>query len=127
MTRKGKPLSFEIATRLTQLDKVQLEHVELPEVDKFVDEKIARKKANHYTKPAKQMPKSLRPLCGARTRAGGRCRATPVWDKVNNQPKNGRCRMHGGLSTGPKTNAGKRKALACLAKGRETMKARRVV
>lgn len=37
--------------------------------------------------------------CGARTRVGRPCRA-PARD-------NGRCRMHGGLSTGPKTPEGR--------------------
>lgn len=32
--------------------------------------------------------------CGAKTRAGGRCQQPGM-------PKNGRCRYHGGLSTGP--------------------------
>ena len=45
-------------------------------------------------------PKTLRPVCGARTRAGGECQAKAV--------RGGRrCRMHGGLSTGPKTEAGR--------------------
>lgn len=34
-------------------------------------------------------------LCGAKTRADGRCRKS--------QMPNGRCRYHGGMSTGPKT------------------------
>ncbi len=38
------------------------------------------------------------PRCGARTRAGGCCRQPAM--------KNGRCRMHGGLSTGPRTPEG---------------------
>jgi len=40
--------------------------------------------------------------CGAKTRVGGRCR----------KPKmpNGRCRFHGGMSTGPKTPNTKRNA-----------------
>lgn len=39
--------------------------------------------------------------CGARcrTRAGARCRNMPM--------TNGRCRMHGGRSTGPKTRKGR--------------------
>ena len=41
---------------------------------------------------------SLAPRCGARTRAGHPCRAPAM--------KNGRCRMHGGASTGPRTKAG---------------------
>ena len=43
-------------------------------------------------------------LCGAKTRAGVPCRNLPM--------KNGRCRMHGGLSTGPKTAAGLARARA---------------
>ena len=38
-------------------------------------------------------------LCGARTRVGGRCRRRSM--------RNGRCRLHGGCSTGPKTAAGR--------------------
>ena len=38
------------------------------------------------------------PRCGARTRAGGCCRQPAM--------ANGRCRMHGGLSTGPRTPEG---------------------
>jgi hypothetical protein len=42
---------------------------------------------------------NTRPQCGAKTRSGPPCRAKAVKGKV-------RCRMHGGLSTGPKTQAG---------------------
>ncbi len=38
------------------------------------------------------------PRCGARTRRGVPCRAPAM--------ANGRCRMHGGKSTGPRTEAG---------------------
>ena len=38
------------------------------------------------------------PRCGARTRAGTPCRSPAM--------PNGRCRMHGGASTGPRTAAG---------------------
>lgn len=37
-------------------------------------------------------------FCGARTRQGGRCRQIPA--------ANGRCYLHGGLSTGPRTAEG---------------------
>ena len=40
--------------------------------------------------------------CGARTRAGGPCRSRPVSGAA-------RCRMHGGMSTGPRTAEGKRR------------------
>ena len=42
------------------------------------------------------------PRCGARTRAGCPCRQPAM--------KNGRCRLHGGLSTGPRTQEGRRRA-----------------
>ena len=38
--------------------------------------------------------------CGAKTRKGTPCKITDVYN-------GGRCRFHGGLSTGPKTAAGK--------------------
>ncbi len=41
-----------------------------------------------------------RPRCGAKTRAGGAC-------LVRAEPGKARCRFHGGLSTGPKTEAGR--------------------
>ncbi len=37
-------------------------------------------------------------ICGAKTRAGTPCKNSPM--------KNGRCRMHGGKSTGPRTPEG---------------------
>lgn len=42
------------------------------------------------------------PRCGAKRRDGGRCQAPAM--------PNGRCRLHGGLSTGPKTPEGKERA-----------------
>jgi len=44
------------------------------------------------------------PRCGARTRAGGCCRQPAM--------ANGRCRMHGGLSTGPRTAEGRARCAA---------------
>jgi hypothetical protein len=41
-----------------------------------------------------------RPRCGAKTRAGGTCMVRVEFGKE-------RCRFHGGLSTGPKTEAGR--------------------
>ena len=48
-----------------------------------------------------------RPRCGAKTRRGTRCRAPAVWDRDKDQSRNGRCKFHGGLSTGPKTKSGR--------------------
>jgi hypothetical protein len=40
----------------------------------------------------------MREICGAKTRAGEPCKGQPM--------ANGRCRMHGGPSTGPRTPEG---------------------
>ncbi len=58
--------------------------------------------------------KPERPRCGARCRDGHECRAPAVWDKKHDRPRTGRCRMYGGLSTGPRTLVGRRRALANL-------------
>jgi hypothetical protein len=58
-----------------------------------------------------------RPRCGSRTRAGGECAAPAVWDAKAGKPVNGRCRMHGGLSTGPRSTEGRARALANLRRG----------
>ncbi len=50
-----------------------------------------------------EFPEDLRDLrCGAKTRAGTPC-------KLNSIYSNGRCKFHGGLSTGAKTKEGKAK------------------
>jgi hypothetical protein len=66
------------------------------------------------------------PRCGARTRSGGRCRryaAIDPWTKKRRK----RCRLHGGLSTGPKFPDAKERSLAAanagLARWRERMRA----
>lgn len=51
------------------------------------------------------LPKAQRPACGALTRQGAICAAKVV-------PGKKRCRLHGGLSTGPKTEAGKERIAA---------------
>lgn len=53
-----------------------------------------------------EMPEELAGMqCGARTRAGTPCKRTGIYD-------NGRCRNHGGMSTGPKTPEGKSRSAA---------------
>jgi hypothetical protein len=44
--------------------------------------------------------------CGAKTRKGTPCRCKAM--------RNGRCRLHGGCSTGPRTVAGKKRSAANL-------------
>ena len=51
-----------------------------------------------------RFPDELRGLqCGAKTRAGTPCKITALYGA-------GRCKFHGGLSSGPKTKAGKRRS-----------------
>lgn len=45
-------------------------------------------------------------MCGAKTRKGTSCQCKAM--------ANGRCKYHGGMSTGPKTKEGKMRALANL-------------
>ena len=54
-----------------------------------------------------KVPRKKRGICGARTRRDTPCQAPPVWNKVQDKAKNGRCKLHGGLSTGPRTEAGR--------------------
>jgi len=46
-----------------------------------------------------------RKTCGARTRSGHPCKRAPSIGE-DGLPVNGRCKLHGGHSTGPKTDAG---------------------
>lgn len=46
-----------------------------------------------------ELPVVLEFSCGAQTRAGTPCKQRSTY-------RNGRCKLHGGLSTGPKTEAG---------------------
>jgi hypothetical protein len=64
-----------------------------------------RKKEGYRSQiPYPGLPQELRGLtCGAKTRKGTPC-------KIKNIYHNGRCKLHGGYSTGPKTVEGKRRS-----------------
>jgi hypothetical protein len=54
--------------------------------------------------PHLPLPKEFQGMtCGAKTRAGTSCKLTSIYP-------NGRCKFHGGLSTGPKTEAGRKRS-----------------
>lgn len=58
------------------------------------------------------VPEDLHDLCcGARTRAGTPCKMRGLF-------RSGRCKLHGGLSTGPKSEAGKAKSAQNAKRGR---------
>jgi hypothetical protein len=65
-----------------------------------------RNKVAHYRDKARPYE-----LCGAMNRRGLPCQALAL--------DNGRCRNHGGMSTGPKTEDGKRRSLAGLKQFRQ--------
>lgn len=54
---------------------------------------------------ASAMPRRQSDVCGAKTRTGSPCQCKPV--KLG-----GRCKYHGGLSTGPRTPEGKARVVA---------------
>lgn len=55
-----------------------------------------------------KLRKSERGTCNAKTRKKSLCQAPPSWDNIRDMAVNGRCKLHGGLSTGPKTEAGRK-------------------
>ena len=61
---------------------------------------------------AARSPAVTRPQCGARCRDGHPCEAPAVWSASTGAARNGRCRMHGGLSTGPRTVEGRARVAA---------------
>ncbi|WP_315855983.1 HGGxSTG domain-containing protein [Pseudooceanicola nitratireducens] len=63
----------------------------------------------------KALPPKERPRCTAKTRTGSACKH-PV------SPGKRRCRLHGGASTGPRTEAGKRRIAEGQKKRREREK-----
>lgn len=54
-----------------------------------------------------KVQRKKRGVCGAKTRRGSLCQAPPVWNRSKDKARNGRCKLHGGHSTGPKTEAGR--------------------
>jgi hypothetical protein len=57
---------------------------------------------------SRRLPRGKRPRCGARTRKDTAC--------VRPALANGRCPNHGGLSTGPRTKAGRKRIAAAQRK-----------
>lgn len=72
--------------------------------------------ARMIARPVDREPRGERPVCGAKRRDGGTCCARVVWVAGEESPRR-RCRLHGGLSTGPRTSAGAARARANLRRG----------
>ena len=63
-----------------------------------------------YRTPIDRVFKHELPLCGARCRSGHPCQAKATRDvETGCYVRNGRCRLHGGLSTGPRTPEGRQR------------------
>ena len=61
--------------------------------------------------PMPKQPEAVQGLqCGATTRAGTPCKLMGLY-------KSGRCKLHGGMSTGPKSEAGRQQSRINGAKG----------
>lgn len=111
-------VKLKITTHITKAEDKEIEQIVLyggggKGLDEWVDRKIAKRIAAQKPMPT-VTPKWLRPRCGAKTRTGKPCQALAVWDKVKDKPRNGRCRIHGGLSSGAKTEEGRRRSLQNL-------------
>ncbi len=70
-------------------------------------------------------PKKQRPFCGAKTASGAPCQMRAKWDMENDRPVNGRCRLHGGNATGPRTAEGRRRCSEASKRYHEEMRRRR--
>lgn len=69
--------------------------------------------ARAAARPVERPPTGDRPRCGARCRDGHACVAPVVWLAGADAPRR-RCRMHGGLSTGPRTAEGRVRSLVAI-------------
>ena len=73
--------------------------------DKCTGLVCARMRAKGLAEDGSPLPRKDRPCCSAKTRAGEGCKKKVI-------PGKAKCRYHGGLSTGPKTEAGKARIAA---------------
>ena len=73
---------------------------------------IARRRAAREAFQSRGVAPIARPQCGARCRDGHPCAAPAVWSASTGAARNGRCRLHGGLSTGPRTPDGRARVAA---------------
>lgn len=80
------------------------------------EERVRRKALNravHQARRKQAVQACPKPRCGARRKRDGLpCQAQAL-------PR-GRCKLHGGMSSGPKTEAGKARSMANLRRGRRT-------
>lgn len=85
--------------------RTEREAIELAELELLMQQGRYRRSQDPPLVPLfPPFPDELRGLaCGAKTRAGSPCKIAAIYS-------NGRCKLHGGLSTGPRTVGGKARA-----------------
>ena len=119
----GRPTREQAAlsARLAELRRLEIEEIKAmrscfracpatahlhPDFRKVCDEctgvVCARMREKGLSDNGTPLPRKDRPYCGAKARSGGACKKKVIPGKT-------KCRYHGGLSTGPKTEAGKSK------------------
>lgn len=103
------PMTREVPMPRPSLKSLLERHTDTLTEGKRVSLAVAMMRALGYRRPLDRVYKRELPVCGARCRDGHPCQAKAAWDGTRCYVRNGRCRLHGGLSTGPKTAEGRRR------------------
>ena len=112
--RELEPPTDEELTRLESGLPVDSELLELPDLEDMEAAVAAEREARRIRYLA-SLPRLKR--CEAKTRSGKPCQRWAM--------PNGRCYLHGGASTGPKTPEGRRRAIEAMQAGRKRWLAKR--
>lgn len=93
---------------MSETERFSMEHLKelMSRREYAAVDRMVRHLVQEYSVPTRPL-RSERPRCTAITRKGEPCKAPAVWLPGDCQPRNGKCRVHGGLSTGPNTEAGR--------------------
>ena len=123
---RGQGRSREEGESVLTLEQLETRLASLVNRSRAAEEREARRaRAAANRELRNRPPKRELPPCGARTRAGGSCKARPWRPRDAVLPRNGRCRMHGGLSTGPRTPEGKARCVVAALRNIEKARAAR--
>jgi hypothetical protein len=91
---------------LDMLEQVVKQQQQAERIEQRKQQREDKRRLHDQNQTKRRKPR--KPKCGARTRRGTAC--------IRKALANGRCPNHGGLSTGPKTKAGKRRIAAAQKK-----------
>ncbi len=102
--------STKQVVKMSETERFSMEHLKelMSRREYAAVDRMMRYLVQEHAPPVEpRPPRAERPRCTAITRQGEPCKAPAVWWPGDCQPRNGKCRVHGGLSTGPKTEAGR--------------------